>query len=342
MTKAILAKRPAFTLGLIFTIYLFLYLLVKSASYDHYQPDIILAISLDLLFTIPLIYMIGIWKSKIPKTTIVPIIILGLILGYFILPDADHNYLDLFKKWLLPIIETFVVLVVTFKMYKLSKAIRDHNSPETIDTYEIIKSSCRDLMPGLAASLMATEIAMIYYLFNFKAIPVLKANEFSYHKKSGTQLLIGVLIFMTIIETFVMHLVIHKWNPTLAWVLTGLSIYATIQFCSFSRSLSRRPIKITPDNLSIKYGLLAEVEIPLSHIDKIELSRKSLSKNKLYQKVSPFGDLESHNIVISLNEEMKLKRLYGLKKSFIKLALHIDEAERFKTVVDKHIKLEKV
>ncbi|WP_445955840.1 hypothetical protein [Yeosuana sp.] len=131
------------------------------------------------------------------------------------------------------------------------------------------------------------------------------------------------------IETVALHFLLARWSIVAAWILTALSVYTAIQVFGFAKSLSKRPISINKDSLTLKYGILNEVEIPFSDIDKVELSRKSLEKNELTKTLSPLGELESHNVIIHLKKENELVGLYGMKKRFNLLGLHIDEPKEF-------------
>lgn len=77
-----------------------------------------------------------------------------------------------------------------------------------------------------------------------------------------------------------------------------------------------------------------EVEIPFADIEHIELSRKPLKKDKMSKSISPLGDFESHNVIIHLKKENELAGIYGMKKQFKVLGLHIDEPKNFKTQME--------
>lgn len=288
-----------------------------------------LAITVDLLLTIPLVYFLLIRKSAIPKTTVIPVIIAGLFIGSYFLPKESQTYLALFKTWALPVIE---VSILAFVIIKVRLAIRSYkrvksNSP---DFFSALKSTCYEILPNKLVQPFATEIAVIYYGFiNWKTREP-QSNESTYHKKSGTPALLGVLIFMIVIETFAVHLLLANWSVLAAWILTGLSIYTAIQVWGFAKSLSKRPITINQSSLTLRYGILFETEISFSNIETIELSKKSLGKNELTNTLSPLGELESHNVVIHLNKKHELIGLYGMKKTFKVLGLHIDNPKEFK------------
>ncbi len=47
------------------------------------------------------------------------------------------------------------------------------------------------------------------------------------------------------------------------------------------------------------------------------------------RKLSPLGDLESHNVAIYLKEPQELVGLYGFKKSYSTLGIFVDDPKSF-------------
>jgi len=276
----------------------------------------------------PVFYFFLILKTEIPKTTVVPITIIGLLIGSYFLPKESQTFLTLFKTWALPIIELFVLIFVSVKVVntiKIYKELKD----DSLDFYTALTNVCNEIFPPKFVKPVVTEVAVFYYGFvNWKSIK-LKNHQFSYHKKSGTPALLGALIFIIGIETLALHLLIERWSVLIAWILTGLSLYSIIQLFGFAKSLSQRPITINNNQLILRYGILSETIIPLTDIQSIELSRKSLKKDGLEEKLSPLGDLDSHNVLIRLNKENEIMGLYGLKKQYKTIAFFVDAPKDF-------------
>ena len=281
-----------------------------------------LAITIDLLLTVPLVYLFLIHQTEIPKTTAVPVMIIGLLIGSYFLPKESQTYLALFKTWGLPINELSVLSYVVLKVrsaigkYKHLKGVKP-------DFFSALKSTCREILPKAAVMPVVTEVSVIYYGFLNWRTRTLEKNEFTYHKESGTPALLGAFIFIIVIETFVLHLLLAKWSVIAAWILSGLSIYTALQVLGFARSLTKRPISIDVDSLSLRYGIL-NVELISTPIE-----------NPSFIKLSPLGEMESHNTIIRLNQEHVLTGLYGAKKRFKILGLHVDEPVRFKEQLDR-------
>ncbi|MEQ9230899.1 MAG: hypothetical protein RIF46_09445, partial [Cyclobacteriaceae bacterium] len=141
-------------------------------------------------------------------------------------------------------------------------------------------------------------------------------------------------IIIIVIETIALHFLLAQWTMTAAWILTGLSIYTAVQVLGFAKALERRPITITEKELLLRYGIMNESQISISDIESVVLSSTELEKDKLSKKLSPLGELESHNIIINLKRENTLIGLYGIKKKFKTIGLHIDEPSDFKEKIE--------
>ena len=341
MTRTVELNRPFISFGIPFLAILFLVLLSKSSIFFTNPSVFSLAITIDLLLVVPIIYYLLIRKTEIPKTTVVAVMVIGLLIGSYFLPEEKQTYLQLFKTWALPIIE---VSILTYVIIKVRSAVIKYKNltDKSPDFFTTLKSICYEILPKKLVLPFATEIAVLYYGFINWRNPKLKENEFTYHKNSGTLALLGVFILILGGETIALHFLLALWSSTAAWILTILSIYTAIQVFGFAKSLSKRPTSINQDSLSLKYGILNEVEISFTDIDNIELSKKALDeKDVLTKRLSPLGELESHNLIIHLNKENQLIGLHGIRKRFTVLAFHIDNNEEFKSQMDNALQLKK-
>lgn len=296
-----------------------------------------LAITADLLLTVPLVYFLLIRKSEISKATVVPVMVVGLLIGSYFLPKESQTYLTIFKMWVLPVIE---ISVLTFVVIKVLNAIKKYKGlkDSTPDFFNALKITCYEILPKRLGLPFATEVAVFYYGFmHWKTIEI-NENEFSYHKKSGTPAIFGAFILIIGIETFVFHFLLAHWSLLAAWILTALSIYTAIQVFGFAKSLSKRPISINQKSLILRYGILNEAEIPFADIGEVELSSKLLDKDVLTKTLSPLGEIESYNVVIHLRKENNLVGLYGMKKKFKVIGLHIDEPKDFKEKMENALR----
>lgn len=291
------------------------------------NPQLFLAWNIDLIITIPLIYFFMIRHASIPKTTVVPLMIIGYLLGNYLLPDEHHQYLDIFKKVLFPIIE---IGIMGFIIYKARKAwvAYDARQKKVIDRYAALKEVCDEMLPQKISALVSNEFAIIYYGFikwgKSKAAPL----KYKYHQNSGTMSLMIIFIFLLIVETIVVHLLLERWSVIAAWILTALSLYSVLQVFGTIKSMIYRPILLNKDHLILRYGILAESKIEIQNIASIEKSKKPIGNDSNSIKLSPLGDFESHNVIIELKEENSLIGIFGAVKKYKNIALYVDEPDR--------------
>lgn len=312
-------------------------LFAKSAFFLSRTNQFSIGITIDLLFTIPLSYYLLIKKTTIPKTTIILFLILGMVVATKILPPQNQSYLTFFKTWIFPLIEISVLGLIIFKVKQTTKLFKA-NQNTCSDFYTTLKNSCYEILPKAAVMPVATEIAVFYYGFiNWKKkIP--KENEFTYHKESGTIPVMVSILGLILIETFVIHLLVVRWNALVATILLFLSIYSGIQFFGFLRSMSKRPILVHGNQLFLRYGIMNETTVEIEQIDKIEISSKDLEESQETRKMSLLGSLESHNIIIYLKEENTLFGLYGIKRKYKNLALFVDNPKEFEFQINQALK----
>lgn len=310
--------------------------ITKTSLFQMNPDNLAIGITFDLLLIVPFIYFLLIRKTNIPKTTVIPFLILGIIICSIILPQENQHYLSLFKTWILPIIE---LSVLSYVIYNVRKGIKSYKQKKgiSIDFFTTLKNTCYEILPKNVVIPVVTEIAVFYYGFIYWKKRELKENEFSYHKDSGTITLLIAIIFIVAIETFVLHTLLTKWSNLTAWILTFLSIYSGIQIFGFLKSMFKRPISIENDKLFLRYGIMNEATINFTNIESIEISSKDIELTKETRKLSFLGELESHNIIIQLKEENTLTGLYGIKRKFKNIAFYVDDKVEFKNRINKAI-----
>ena len=337
MTKTSTLKQNAIACLIPLALLLTLVVLLNSDLFLANQSSLSTFITLDFIITIPIIYFLLIRKRSISNFTIAPFLILCVLIATYTIPTANQDLLSLAKTWLVPVVE---LSVLTFIVLKVGKAIKHYKrvSKESTDFYSILVDTCESLFPKTAAKLVANEIALIYYgFFNFKKT-TLEPNEFSNYKNSGILTTLSAFIFVIGIEMTVVHLLITTWNPTVAWILTGLSFYSALQLIGIIRSVSKRPMTITDNHLILRFGILSETHIPFDAIDNVRLAKSSeYIKENGTKTLSMLGELENSNMVIYLNEPQHLEFLYGTPKTFTKLFLFVDDHQNFISQIETHL-----
>lgn len=303
-------------------------LVSQSYLFDEDPVSLSAAITFDLLITTPVIYFLIIRKRSIPNTTVVPVFILGIIIGSIIIPEGYQDYLSIVKTWFLPILEITIVTYVILKIRKAFSQIKKHQTT-SIDFFGAAKEASVSILPKALVIPFATELSVFYYgLLAWKSKKH-HSNEFTYHKSTSTILVLAVFVFLIIIEAVAIHLLVQGWSTIAAWIFTGLSAYGCFQVLGILKSIPRRPIRIEDDHLILKWGIMVDTQIALSSIKEVKGFTKSVEKGDGYKFLSPFHEMEGHNVLLEFSEPSILVGFYGFKKSFDRLLLQVDNPDQF-------------
>ncbi|MCR9172620.1 MAG: hypothetical protein NXI10_09020 [bacterium] len=313
-----------------------LFFIADIPAFFSNHPHLSLAITIDFLVIVPSLYWLTIRKTSIPNITVVPVLVLSMLLCGLALPENRQWYLNGFEQWIFPFIE---LTVISFVVWKLRKVVLGYKASrvQSVDFFSALKEACADVLPKSVVIPFATEIAVFYYGFIAWKKRTLTANEFSYHKESGTVTLLFAIVGIVTIEMVTVHVLLGKWSAMAVWILTVLSAYSGLQIFGFAKGVSRRPIVIEDGQLKLRYSFLKEADIPFEHIKEVRLETKDLNPEENIAKLSLLHDLEGHNVILELEEPATLHGMYGSKKQFTKIALHIDRKEDFRAQVQNNL-----
>ncbi len=331
--------RPA-NYWLIFGIPAFLILLTCSLTLidgpESKSPSFAFALVADLLLTVPLVYFLLIRKTKIPYTTVVPMMVLGLLIGTQVLPAESQTYLNSFKSYFLPVIELTVLSFIFIKVRKVRRAVRETQYAHS-DFFTSVKEACTGIVPPKMVYPIAMEVAIIYYgIWTWRKKPVSK-NEFTYHKKSGLVALLCALIMVVAVETVVLHILLEDVSNVLAWIITALSIYTGLQLLGMVKSMPRRYMQIQEDGVFLPQGVMGEAFIPYDQIESLEFSWQDFEDTDDLRRLSPLGGMARHNVILHCHVPQTIHGLYGIKKTAKSLALFVDDKQAFKAAIDQRI-----
>ena len=240
-------------------------------------PQLATGITYDLTLTAPLLFLLLSRKSKVSKLKAVPFFIGGTLIASYLLPENGQQHLDYIITYVVPIVELTVITIIVRKIYSGIKTYKSHSEHST-DFYTVSKKSAQELFgKSRYASFFASEITMMYYaFFSWKRIK-LPPNEFTNYKENASIALAGALLMVVCIETYAFHILLMRWSSWAAWILTGTSVYTAFMIVGHIKALMHRPSVLTPNELILKNGLIADININLKEIAKILNIRKKLT-----------------------------------------------------------------
>ncbi|TFF34311.1 hypothetical protein [Mucilaginibacter psychrotolerans] len=260
----------------------------------------------------------------------------GIVVAGLVIPKNEQVLLHYIKLFIVPVIEVVGVTFLIVKVRQASKAYKN-NALRHGDFYDELKKATFTIIPNRIAYIVSSEIGILYYLFFHRGKIKYDHQRFSYHKDTGTVALFSVLVFMVLMETAAIHLLLAKWNNKAAWIISGLSVYAALQLMGVARALFRRPIEIRDNVLILRYGVLAQTEIPLTEIESIKQVASVTEKSPGFGCLSPLNSLDSYNMLLELRTPASISFIYGRVKTYSTLAFHVDDKILFKETINSNI-----
>ncbi len=325
-----MTANPTNVLFISFKLFFLLLIVAVAISFASFstlirEPILASAITIDLIFTLPIAFWLFFRKTKFLKSAIPVIAPVGFAVALVILPADNRTLFNYLLYYVVPLLELVFIAYAVHLIYRARKTFRSLNDQKKDFSESIRETLVREFPYPFMAKALAFEIAGFYYLI-FKWKTKTAADRFSYHKKNGVTALLFVFAFIVVAETLVFHFLIAKWSVIAAWILTLSSIYLIFQILAHLKAIILRPVEFTGDILHIRCGLMGDAEIEIGNIKSISIKDQD---ETITERLLPLGNLIKGNITICTNTESQLIGFYGKKRSFTNLEVYIDEPEKF-------------
>jgi hypothetical protein len=164
-----------------------------------------------------------------------------------------------------------------------------------------------------------------------------QSNEgilFTYHKQSGYIGFIWAMVAVMVLETAGVSYLLYNWSPILHWIHLILSISVIVFLLVDLRAVTRNPIMIKNNELSLKIGIRPRVIIATENIK--ELKSGSLyqedRKNKEVLDLSLFS-FDDPTFELVLNHPIQDKAMYGKTKDVTRIFYSVDDKTSFSTMI---------
>jgi hypothetical protein len=330
-TSVILTRRNAIGLFLITVAALFA-VEAWAATLIPAVPDkaaaIAVAITADVALGVPLLYYVLLaHKNYMPTGGVVGLYFLALGTVRLILPASQQGHLD-FVNLLAPVGELAALGWLGVKAGRILHHVQAMRRSEIYLADALREAVQRALGQSLVASLLATELALIYFAFagwfqRFRTDQ--RATAFSYHRHNGYVALIATVIFLLLVEGTALHVIIRIWSPTAAWVMTALHIYTLFWIVGFYHAVRLQPIVLTPTHLYLRTGFLWRADIPLANIAAVDKPTAGGAQADSYLNASIAGD---PRLVLHLHAPVVVAGLFGRSRSASTIGISVDDESR--------------
>lgn len=308
------------------------YWVAQTAAFAAHPDVLAFAVTVDIVVGVPLLgYLFLVRPRRAPTPILAPLFLLSVLLANFILPESGERYL----KWIelaLPVLEIALLLYAASKIRKLIQTYRELR-PTTVYATDAIEQSLRKVLgDSPAIGIVLTEFSLIYYAIagwvaRYK--PTLPTHRpFTYHLKSGYGVTAAMIIGLSLIEIPLVHLVVHQFNPTVAWILTILTLYTVVWLIGDYHAIRLHPIVVDDIHLHLhlRAGMRWRVSIPFNQIRTIRPLTLAERQKKDGLDLSVAGNAR---LLLELNAPVTVQGLFGMKRVTAKIAFAVDDEKAF-------------
>lgn len=295
------------------------------------QPELVsLGILVDLLVVVPLaFYLLTVRRAGWPVRALIPIFLFSLTGAAWILPDQREMLKRLSEVLSIPA----EIGLVTWISVRTARSLKSTRGERTGDMLERLRQVAREILPVRAVSeAIAFEMAVVYFsLFAWRRRPdnPSGARVFTYHRTSGYGALGFALLIVTLAEAIPVHLLVSRWSPRGAWLLTALAAYGLLWFLADYRATRLRPILLDGEDLTIRTGLRWTVRIPRAYI--VAIHKKAPQSEAFIRATLP----AMTPLWIELSQPVTAQGPYGKLKQARLISVGVDDAKAFREALDR-------
>jgi len=221
------------------------------------------------------------------------------------------------------------IVLIVYALYNIKKIISLYRKDKT--RYYYPSDKLENILTQVygkrkIVTLMVSEIMVFYFaLFGcfIKKKSFEDVVEYTYSKETMYGVVFWVIMGVSLIEVPVTHYFLSLWNETIAWSVTGVTLYGMIWLLGDYKAIVHYPIRLSANRLYLRIGLRAKVDVDVSNIETLT-SRADDEIKEEYEHLLIMTTVEP-NVYISLKERVEVVGLFGMRKEVDKIAFYVDD-----------------
>ncbi len=308
---------------------------IARSSWFLARPDLFTAaITFDLTIVVTLAYwLIVVRRGAATARTLIPVFVFAVGAATLTLPPG-HRGLVHYARFLAAPFEVAILVAIVFGVRKAHRRLVgtgiELDIPERIR--RVLDTS---LLAPRAADILATEGSIFYFaLAAWRRPPFLPRNAraFTYHKKRGVAGVLYALAAASAVEVAIVDLLVRLHAPRTANTLIALGVVSTVWLIGFARAIQLSPHFLTPDSLSLRFGLRYRADIPRDAIAAVT------SGSGVRTFASSADALRmgrgTPNVVIDFRAPVVVRGAYGTRRLVARVGLFVDEPAAFARAIE--------
>lgn len=305
--------------------------ITQTTQFSQHSSVVSVGILFDLVFiTAGLFYWLIAQPLGLARSRTLFCALLMLRVSLFILPTSFP-----FQNQILPILlgaaEVICLLIAGWRIRSLIRAYR-YIRPLT-DAETAWRGSLATVFGETVAEIIHSEGITLYYaLLGWRRQSDVPAGTvpLTTHRQSGyVALLIGVLI-VGLVEGIGFHLLLVRWNPSVAFWVTLVSAYGLLFFVADGVATVKRPSYLTDSHLHLRLGVRWRAVIPRSAVASAVLIHEKPVRQSSQLNAAL---LIAPNVLLTFTEPICLTGSYGRQKRVSRLSFFVDNPLTFVQLV---------
>lgn len=302
---------------------------VQSSAFSRYPDWVSTGVTIDMVVIIPAFYYVLIVRHlKINAKSLLAVFGIVLSITTRILPANHQQFIDLLRQSLI-LLELFFVGYALLRIKQLISHYQQLSVQNPDFTRNLLHSLDTILGHSRFNRILVSELSILRYGLLGSWVPVEKTaadKAFSSHQASGqTALTIGLML-VGLIETVVLHVLLNRWSPLVAWCATIAGFYGLLFFVADLVATIKRPVLIRDNQVIFRFGLRSYGEVAIHLIDQIVAIN---DKPERHSDLLTGTLLAAPNLLITLREPVVMNGPFGTQRSVRRIALRIDNKQQF-------------
>jgi hypothetical protein len=289
-------------------------------------PALPLAVTLDLVVGLPLLYyFLIVRKYRVSPFTLTAVFAACVAVAAVVLPTQQQQYLAWVQKsWVLA--EPLLVLLLLWRARRIGQEYRLARAQQPDLALNLQTAFQR--VTGNPLRPLVSEIMVFRYGLFFWLRPAETNSKpgFTMHRESAFSAILGTLLLVTVAEALAVHFLVVRWSYPAAMALLILSLYTLLFLVGHLAATVQRPILIEAGQLHLRVGLVWAFSIPLTAIASAERLR---DPDRLPQDALNLAKplVTPPNVLLTCHAPIMARGMYGLRKKPRALALYVDAPE---------------
>lgn len=294
---------------------------------------------LDFVVVAPIAYYFLIVRNGLARRgSVLLVAALGTVLASLVIPGDATLYVH-GSRWLLVAAEVCLLGFAATRAVTALKRAKTSGDDQR-EFFDHLRDQLRGVLPSKgAADAIASEASLLYYAaFSWGSRPHIPngARSFTAYATSGVGALVIALLGLSALEIPLLHLVLRRWHPWVAWLFTVLGLYGVLWGIGCYRSIRLRRTLLLNDALLIRVGILGSARIPFDTIERVERARFPFPESHTsgYWRAVVIGDPQ---VLLYLKTPVVVERLYGLRRTVQLIGIGLDEVAPFEAELGARI-----